>query len=365
MRRAFADLGAYAKQFIRNPTASFFTLAFPVLLILIFGSVFGTPEEINLEVHVQDLDGSDMSTVLIDAMTSTGVMTVVAIDESQDITAYVRDQSIPVALEIPAGFMAEVLGAVGGDPEAQPKVTLYGDPSSSTFQTAQGVIEGIVTRMIFELYGAVPVSVETESIAQESFTYVDFFLPGVIGITVLTPIFFTSAIAAEYRERQYFKLLATTPLRKGEFLFSRTLLIIGLTFISTILMILVARLAFGTSFFLDPISVALIVAGAVLFVSIGTAIGSFAKDIEASSALANIVYFPMMFLTGTFFPVEIMPDFIKTVSRFLPLTYFNDGLRDTLIYGNVSGALVNLAIVSGLAVIIFILSAWSLRWRAE
>lgn len=365
MRRAIADLTAYAKQFIRNPTASFFTLVFPILLILIFGGVFGSPEEINLEVHVQDLDGSDMSVALVDAMTITGVMTVVIIDEDEDITDYVRDQSIPVALEIPLGFEREVVMSVAPNSTAQPKITLYGDPSSSTFQTVQGVIEGIVTRMVFNLYGAIPVSVESKSIAQETFTYVDFFLPGVIGITVLTPIFFTSAVAAEYRERQYFKLLATTPLRKGEFLFSRTVLIIGLTFVSTILMIAVARLAFGTSFFLDPISVALIVAGAVLFTSIGTAIGSFAKDIEASSALANVVYFPMMFLTGTFFPVEIMPGFIQVVSRFLPLTYFNDGLRDTLIFGNVSSALFNLGVVSLLAVIFFFLSAWSLRWRAE
>ncbi len=102
-----------------------------------------------------------------------------------------------------------------------------------------------------------------------------------------------------------------------------------------------------------------------MFVSIGVAIGNFAKSADAASAIANVVYFPMMFLTGTFFPLELMPGFMQTVSRFLPLTYFNEGLRDTLIFGNITGALANLAVVTVLAIVFFILSAWSLTWRAE
>ncbi|MFQ5838288.1 MAG: ABC transporter permease [Thermoplasmata archaeon] len=365
MKRAFADLVAYAKQYIRTPTASFFTLVFPILLILIFGGVFGAPEEINLEVHVQNLDGSQMSVALVDALNETGVLTVIMVSSNEDLEAYVRDLSIPAALLIPEGFQTDVQMAVAGDPDAYPKVVLYGDLSSSAFQAVEGVVQGVVTGMIFELYGATPVSVESQSISQVGFSYIDFFLPGVIGITVLTPLFASSTTAAEYRERHYFKLLATTPLRKSEFLFSRTLWMIGLMFLSTILMIVVARLVFGAIFILNPVAVALITAGTVLFVSIGMAIGNFAKDTEAATAVANVVYFPMMFLTGTFFPVEIMPSFIQVISRALPLTYFNNGLRDTLIFGNVESALTNLGIVTVLAVVVFALAAWSMSWRAE
>lgn len=366
MRRVLADLVAYAKQYLRSPTASFFTIAFPILLILIFGGVFGNPGEIEIELHVQDLDDSSLSQALLDALRETGVLSLVAMDAGEDIEAYVREQSIPAALQIPAGFEEEVLRARGGDPTAAPRVLLYGDLSSSTFQTVEGVLDAVVTGMNFELYGASPiVFVEAESISREEVTYIDFFLPGVIGITVLTPLFAVANTAAEYRERHYFKLLATTPLRKGEYLLSRTLWMIGLLFVSTLLMILVARLAFGAVFVLGPISVAFIVAGAVLFVSIGMAIGNFAKDMEAANAVANVIYFPMMFLTGTFFPVEIMPGFVQTISRVLPLTYFNDGLRDTLIFSNTASALTNLGIVSALAVVIFVLAAWSLTWRAE
>lgn len=365
MSRILADLVAYAKQHLRSPTATFFTIFFPIVLVVVFGGVFGNPEEINLEVHVQDLDGTDASRGLLDAVNQTGI-TIIPVPSTQNLEDFVRDESIPVALQIPAGFGAEVASALAGSPFARPTVVLYGDTSSSTFQSVGGAVGGAVTGFNFGLSGATPyVQVDREDISQEAATALDFFVPGIMGIAVLTPIFFTSATAAEYRERKYFKLLATTPLRKSEFLFSRTVWMVGILYVSILLLILVARAVFGTLYALGGVSIALIAAGSVLFASIGMAIGSFAKSADAASAVANIVYFPMMFLTGTFFPLELMPDFMQAVSRVLPLTYFNEGLRDTLIYGNVAGALGNLALIAGLAVVFFILSAWSLAWRAE
>lgn len=366
MRRALADLIAYGKQYLRSPTATFFTLAFPIILILIFGSVFGSPGEISVEIHVQDLDKTDLSSALVDSLGETGVLDVVTVPSDQDLEAYITDQSITVALLVPAGFGGDVTRALGGDSTAEPEITLYGDPSSSAFQTARGAVLGGVTGFNFVLSAASPVvSVGTQTIAEESFGPIDYLLPGIIGITVLFPLFAMSSTAAEYRERHYFKLLATTPLRKSEFLLSRTVWLLGLTFLSVILMILIARAVFDARFFITPIAVALITAGIVLFVSLGILIGNFARDIEAASAVANVVYFPMMFLSGTFWSVDIMPGFVQTISRALPLTYFNDGLRDTLIFGNVESALTNLGIVAGLAIVLFVLAARFMIWRAE
>lgn len=366
MSRILADVVAFAKQYFRSPVASFFTLAFPVILLLVFGGVFGNPEDVEVEVHVQDLDGSTQSEILIEALRGTGVLSVVNVSSEQDLARYVSDQSIPAALLIPAGFESQVLMALGGDPQANPRVILYGDSSNSAYQTVNGVVGAVITGMNFRLQDAMEVIVvETQGISQDGFSALDFFLPGIIGITVLTPIFIVSTISAEYRTRHYFKLMATTPLRKEEYLFSRTIFVVGLTFVSTFLMILVAWVVFGEAFLLTPIAIGLIVSGSVLFVAIGMAIGNLAKEPEAASAFANIVYFPMMFLTGTFFPLEIMPGFIQAVALALPLTYFNNGLRDTLVFGNVSGALVNLAIVAVLAAVFFILAARSLNWRAD
>ncbi|MFQ5918784.1 MAG: ABC transporter permease [Thermoplasmata archaeon] len=370
MSRILADLVAWGKQYLRSPVASFFTLAFPVVLLLVFGAVFGNPAEVTLQVHVQNLDnGSDTSMALVEAIDGAGIE-VIAVAPGDDLITVIREQSIPAALQIPQGFEIEVGRALAGDPLASPVVTLHGDTSSSTFQAVEGAVWGAVTGLNFALSNATAVvSVDTQGLSDGSSngsgSALGFFLPGIIGIMVLTPIFMVSAIGAEYRTRHYFKLLATTPLRKGEYLLSRTVFIVGLAFISTLLIVLVAWLVFGELFVLTPIAIGLIAAGSVLFVAIGMAVGSLAKDPEAASAVANIVYFPMMFLTGTFFPLEIMPGFIQAAALFLPLTYFNNGLRDTLVFGNVESAMVNMAVVAVLAVVIFVLAAWALRWRAE
>lgn len=364
MSRVLADLVASAKQHLRSPTATFFTLFFPIVLVVVFGGVFGGAGEVNLQVYVQDLDDSPTSRALLDAVTETGVHVVPVTPE--DLATYVREESITVALQIPEGFGEEVARAVGGDPTAAPTVVLYGDTTSSTFQAVWGAVGGAVTGFNFGLSGATPIiGVDTEDVAQEAPSALDFYVPGIMGIAVLTPIFFTSSIAAEYQERKYFKLLATTPLRKSEFLFSRVIWMMGVLFVSILLLILVAWAVFGTLYTLDGISVALIAAGSLMFSSLGIAIGSFAKSPDAASAVANIVYFPMMFLTGTFFPLDLMPDLMRTVAQVLPLTYFNQGLRDTLIFGNTAGAVGNLAIVAALAVVLFVLSAVSMDWKSD
>ncbi len=365
MRRVLADLIAYGKQFLRSPTASFFTLVFPILLILVFGAVFMGSEELNVELPVQDRDGSGLSRDFIDALNATGFVSIVTVPASLDIATYVREQSLPVALEIPVGFEAEILDALSGSP-VKPQVVLYGDPSSAAFGTAQGAVFGAVTGFNFGLAGAQPiVVVETQSVARESLTFIDFLIPGIMGITILTPLFSTASLSAEYRERKYFKLLATTPLTKGEWLLSRTLWLLLLVFLSVALMLIVARFAFGSVFEFTPVAVALVISGTVLFTSIGMAIGNYIHEVEAASAVANVVYFPMMFLSGTFWPIEIMPAFIQPIARLLPLTFVNDGLRDALIFGNVPAALVNLAIVAGLAIVVFLIAARSMNWRVE
>ncbi len=72
MSRILADLVAFGKQYFRSPVASFFTLVFPVLLLLVFVGVFGSSEEVEVEVHVQDLDGTSTSAALVRAMQATG-----------------------------------------------------------------------------------------------------------------------------------------------------------------------------------------------------------------------------------------------------------------------------------------------------
>jgi ABC-2 type transport system permease protein len=82
-------------------------------------------------------------------------------------------------------------------------------------------------------------------------------------------------------------------------------------------------------------------------------------------AIANAIGFPMMFLSGCFFSVESFPSFLQGVAAVLPLTYLNNGLRDTMVYGNDAAALVNLAVVIVSGVVITLVASRLMSWKEE
>src|SRR5439155_1444464 len=84
------------------------------------------------------------------------------------------------------------------------------------------------------------------------------------------------------------------------------------------------------------------IAGTLEFTSLGMVLGIFVRDPETGAAIANAIGFPMMFLAGSFFPVDAMPSFLQTGARLLPLTYINEGLRATMTFGSEATALVDL-----------------------
>lgn len=92
-------------------------------------------------------------------------------------------------------------------------------------------------------------------------------------------------------------------------------------------------------------------------------IARFVKDEDAANAAASAVTFPMLFLAGTFIPLETMPDYLQTIAKFLPLTYLNYGLRDAMILGDTASALYNMAIVLIAGAIFFVIGSIITDWR--
>src|SRR5438477_6749631 len=116
---------------------------------------------------------------------------------------------------------------------------------------------------------------------------------------------------------------------------------------------------------IDIYTVGLVVAAALLFPGIGMVLANFVREAESADAAANAITFPMMFLAGTFWPRETLPDIMKIIANFMPLTYVNDGLRDALIYAEPAQALTNTIIALGLAAFFIILGSMLMNWKEE
>jgi ABC-2 type transport system ATP-binding protein len=115
----------------------------------------------------------------------------------------------------------------------------------------------------------------------------------------------------------------------------------------------------------SPLEVAfLVVLGALMFISLGYVVASFAPTEDSANMITSIVQFPLMFLSGIFFPLESLPDWLRTVAAALPLTYLGDALRQVMVGGTpFVPVTISVAILAIWLVFCFGISARFFRWQ--
>ena len=123
---------------------------------------------------------------------------------------------------------------------------------------------------------------------------------------------------------------ATTPITRADWLASSILYQLILSVISTAAILLVSYFVFDVRLHIGFWLPLIVVVEVVAFTGIGMLLTPFAKEAESASAVANAFLFPMMFLSGTFFPVEMMPTYLQTFAKLLPLYYVNEALRSAM-----------------------------------
>jgi ABC-2 type transport system permease protein len=94
-------------------------------------------------------------------------------------------------------------------------------------------------------------------------------------------------------------------------------------------------------------------------------VGTVTKSVETASVLGNIITFPMMFLSGTFFPISTMPEYLRNFAHVLPLFYVVEGLNNVMVYDNITAALVDVAILVVITVVVFVAAAKLFKWRED
>jgi ABC-2 type transport system permease protein len=108
-----------------------------------------------------------------------------------------------------------------------------------------------------------------------------------------------------------------------------------------------------------------IILGPFFFVSLGMLVGSVTKSQESAGVVGNIITFPMMFLSGTFFPISMMPQYLQVVAHVFPLYYLIQGLSDVMVFNNITQASINILILIALTIIVFIAAIKAFKWRED
>ncbi len=179
---------------------------------------------------------------------------------------------------------------------------------------------------------------------------------GIIGLT---------STNTEFKRRGIIRRLSITPLTKMDWVLGCVLSQTLLNLLLTGIMIGIGWSAFGVRVIPDPLTILMIFLGSVMFSGIGMALSGSIKDVEAASAIGNVISYPMMFLSGVFIPLSIMPTTLQLISRFIPLTYFSDGLKASIITRSMGAILMNMGVVASLAVVFIIIGVLLTRWKEK
>jgi ABC-2 type transport system permease protein len=171
--------------------------------------------------------------------------------------------------------------------------------------------------------------------------------------------------SARNRATGVFRKLATTPISRIEWNAARIVNQTIILILSLIIPIIIAILVFNINPNINLMMLLMVIAGGAVFSGLGNIIASFVKDEDMASNAASALTFPLMFVSGSFFPVESMPWFLQWLADVSPLTYLNNGLRSAMITGNMGDVLTNFAIVAVLGVILFVIGVAVLKWKED
>ncbi len=365
-RRLRGDFAVVVRSYLRNPVALFFSLIFPIILIALFGAILGGTGAATTPLAVMNLDhNSPESQAFLAALNNTSLVQITMVNyPAADFGTDLGNNGYSAGLILPAGF------ATNYSNRTPVEVTLFTNPEDAAGAgIAYQAVEGVAT--YFNLHAACAdcspiVQISTANVGRRIYTEIDYLIPGLIGFTILTsPMFSMVDVASSYRKDGIFRQLSLTPLTKAEWLTSRIAWYVILTFLSAGIMIGAGIALFNAHVEVTLGLVPFLVAGPFLFVSLGMLAGTVAKTPESAALIGNIITFPMMFLSGTFFAVSLFPAWLQPIAKVLPLYYVIDGMNQVMLFSNGARAATDLAIVVAIALVFFVLAVRFFQWRAE
>lgn len=210
-----------------------------------------------------------------------------------------------------------------------------------------------------------PVSTSAHVSSEPGSRYIDFLIPGLLGMNLLTSGLWGIGFGlVEMRQRKLLKRYVATPMRRGHFLMALASSRLILSALQLFVVLGFGVVAFQVRVVGSWASILLLSAlGALSFGALGLLTASRAEKIETASGLINFVSLPMWILCGVFFSYDGFPAAIQPFIKALPLTAFNDAMRAIVLEGApLAAQLSRLAILAVWGIVCYVLAVRWFRW---
>ncbi|SDJ89086.1 ABC-2 type transport system permease protein [Halovenus aranensis] len=395
MRRLYRLTVTLLRDWTRNREAVFFALLFPLILLVIFSLVFaGGSTEFDVAVQNNDIDTEGeptaLSAELVDAVEEVDPLAVHHVDANvslerediEEVTGYKR------VLVVPAGFGQRVRNESGrvratvirgtlarfNVSEAQQAEAIAGldalGPENGTAGPARlrlltvpddegsgavgSILDSVVATFNNRAIGIEEptATVTTEERGDAALGAVDYFLPAfIVAMVLINGVMTVPSAVADFKRDGTLKRLAATPLRKREWILANVIQQSILAVAIALVMVAVAWLLFGVTAVPGPLALCLLVLGAVAFTALGMVVGGTIRDPGSAVSLGGAIALPLLFISGVFWELDLMPPTLQRVAEFSPVTHFHRSLRELMILDSTTGVAATAAMLAALAVV--------------
>ncbi len=313
----------------RSPQGVFFSLFFPIVLIVIFGSL-GKNRSVSVDVA---FDNQSDTTGLVFRQLVNNPLLDIQKGSTEEIDDLLKKGRITAKIRI-----------VPVKDTTVKKYDIHLVTSSASMRdygVLRSVLENSIQKMDAELFPGRPSVgfISNELVEGRAYKQIDFFLPGMIGFSLIGAAIFGIAFSFySLKETLVLKRLYSTPIRKPFIVLGEG--IARVIFQLTTVLVLIAfgyffykfTLANGILTFLDMMLLSFL--GLIVFMGFGFVISGVARNQNVIPIYANLFMFPQYFLSGTFFPKSALPVGMQKIITFLPLTALNDAMRNVAFEGS-------------------------------
>lgn len=353
--RAFVSLAKYSfRAQTRNPATFFFGFIFPIVFISIFGLIGGGGQKLTIGISTS----SDQNNPVIGAL------------KHQRFVTLSQDSDVLLENKLKQGKLS---GIISVTKEGRGALTVHLKTSIANPQeggSVSSLVRSIVNQTNLQLSGIKnpPVIVRQTEVTGRQFRYIDFALPGQIGFSLLSTAIFGTVFGLIYLKKSLvFKRMFATPTQPLTILLAQGMSRLIIALLQTLLILLIGVIVFqfylphGIITFIELIGLSAI--GLVAFLGFGYFFAGLASDENSAGPLVNLVTLPQFLLSGTFFPTENLPAWLQPVANNLPLSYFNQAIRQITTEGG--SAQATLPYMIGLiawGIVMYLLAAKTFRW---
>ena len=341
-------------ELFRNRLGLVLLIVMPLFMMVMVGFIYpsnGTITDLKIGVVNEDSGfngvfspSQDFITGLNAINNQTHMLITTVVNSTADLKDMVQRGELEGGINIPNNFSRTVMTGQQGT------IIIISDESNPQISaTIQGALTGVFNAMgqqlavnnVLPLNATNPLaivqpySIKTQGVISGHPSYFDFIAPGIMAMTVMMSVMTGLPVAiSQEKEIGTMDGMMVAPINRLSILLGKTMAQTGRGLIQGVIILGLAIGIFGVAIQGSILLVfALLLLGVFSFVGLGIVITSFTKDQETAQMFMMTLMFPMMFLSGVFFPIQQMPWYMQDISKILPLTYAADALRKVMVLG--------------------------------